>query len=151
MNEFEKNLKRKTLTPSPLSLSSFQPSRPFLPLSLFFFFFFFLVRKTTRPSAPFLSRSPAPLAHAAQLAPPPAQAPLFPFLFFAQSLTGGALPSGSPPTSSPRVSRAPSWPPAVTGRVPHSPAFKSLLQAAMMLGLHSLAIIWQFPILNTPS
>jgi hypothetical protein len=74
-----------------------------------------------------------------------------PLFFFVRLLTSGAQPSGSPPTSRLRVSRAHSSPPAVTGRVPRSPAFKSLLQAAMKLGLHSPTIIWQFPLFNTPS
>jgi hypothetical protein len=115
-----------------------------------FLFFFFLARKTTRPPAPFLSRSCVPSAHAAQLAPSPAQPPHFPFRFFTWSLTGGAQPSGSPPTSCPRVSRAPSGPPAITGHVPRSPTFKSLLQATMMLGLHSPPLFSSFPSLTPP-
>jgi hypothetical protein len=60
------------------------------------------------------------------------------------------------PTSSPQVSRAHSWPPAVTGRVPRSPAFKPRLHAVVKLALHFPPSIGRFfslipPPLNSPS
>jgi hypothetical protein len=97
----------------------------------------------------FLAGARAPPAHAAQCAIPPAHTAT-PF-FLHQTLTGGAQPSGFPYLQPAGQPRPPSWPPAVTGRFPRSPAFNPVLQAAVKPALHFPAINRQFPLLKPPS